>query len=203
VIRIQTFRKGKGQSKVSIHRISGKMFSFEHSGAIPDIITLSKALGGGFPLSAIAYHEDIDVWKKASHIGTFRGNVTAMAAGSASIDFMLENDLADHARMIGEGMLKKFEKIEKESDIIGEVRGEGLMLGIEIVEDKETKKPSSKLASAIRTESFKRGVLIEIGGHYDNVVRFLPPLVITKELAEAGTTVIEEVIAKVFLPVRF
>ncbi len=176
---------------------TGKMFSFEHSGAIPDIITLSKALGGGFPLSAIAYHEDVDVWKKASHIGTFRGNVTAMAAGSASIDFMLENDLAGHARMIGESMLKKFEKIEKNSNIIGEVRGEGLMLGIEIVEDKETKKPSSKLASAIRTESFKRGVLIEIGGHYDNVVRFLPPLVITKELAEAGTTVIEEVIAKV------
>lgn len=177
---------------------TGKMFSFEHSGAIPDIITLSKALGGGFPLSAIAYQAHIDFDLAGhTHIGTFRGNVTAMAAGSASIDFMLENDLAGHARVIGEGMLKKFEKIGKESDIIGEVRGEGLMLGIEIVEDKETKKPSSKLASAIRTESFKRGVLIEIGGHYDNVARFLPPLVITKELAEAGTTVIEEVIAKV------
>jgi diaminobutyrate-2-oxoglutarate transaminase len=178
---------------------TGKMFSFEHSEAIPDIITLSKALGGGFPLSAIAYREEFDVWEKASHIGTFRGNVTAMAAGVASIDFMLENNLASHASSIGNKMLKKFEKFANSSNIIGEVRGEGLMLGIELVEDKETKKPSSKFASKMRTECFKNGVLIEIGGHYDNVARFLPPLIITTELAEKGVSIILEVLDKINL----
>lgn len=176
---------------------TGKMFSFEHSGANPDIITLSKALGGGFPLSAIAYREELDVWRKASHIGTFRGNVAGMAAGVASIEFMLENNLASYAHSLGKIIMKKFEKVAKESNIIGDVRGEGLMLGIEIVEDKETKKPSSKLASLIRTESFKKGVLIEIGGHYDNVARFLPPLVITQELAEIGSSIIIEVIENI------
>ncbi len=178
---------------------TGKMFSFEHSGAIPDIITLSKALGGGFPLSAIAYQEEFDVWQKASHIGTFRGNVTAMAAGVASIEFMLENDLAEHAKTTGEFMIKKIEKKLKFSNFIGEVRGEGLMVGIEVVEDKETKMPSSKLASEIRTESFKQGLLFEIGGHYDNVLRFLPPLIITKKLAETGLSIIENVIEQLEL----
>ena len=117
----------------------------------------------------------------------------------ASIDFMLENNLASHASSIGDKMLKKFEKIANSSNIIGEVRGEGLMLGIELVEDKETKKPSSKFASKMRTECFQNGVLIEIGGHYDNVVRFLPPLVITTELAEKGVSIIVEVLDKIDL----
>ena len=173
---------------------TGKFFSFQHSGATPDIITMSKALGGGFPLSAIAYRNELDVWEKAAHIGTFRGNVTAMAAGAASIDFMIENNLADYAEKLGEYMFRKLEKIKKNSDIVGDVRGRGLMLGVEIVESKETKKPSDKLADAIRTESFKRGVLIEIGGHYNNVARFLPPLVITKELAGTGIDIIKETI---------
>jgi diaminobutyrate-2-oxoglutarate transaminase len=176
---------------------TGKMFSFEHSNAFPDIITLSKALGGGFPLSAIAYHEDLDIWEKASHIGTFRGNVAAMAAGVASIDFMLEHDLASHANSIGNLMLEKLNKIANATNIVGDVRGEGLMLGIELVEDKEKKKPSSTFAAAIRKECFEKGVLIEIGGHYDNVARFLPPLVITKELAENGVSIIIDIIQKI------
>jgi len=173
---------------------TGKFFSFQHSGALPDIITMSKALGGGFPLSAIAYREEFDVWGKAAHIGTFRGNVVAMAAGVASIDFMIENNLAVYAEKLGEYMLKKLEKIKNNSDIVGDVRGKGLMLGVEIVENKETKKPSEKLANDVRIECFKRGVLIEIGGHYNNVARFLPPLVITKQLIDRGIELIGEAI---------
>jgi len=176
---------------------TGKFFSFQHSGATPDIVTMSKALGGGFPLSAIAYKNELDVWEKAAHIGTFRGNVSAMAAGAASIDFMIENNLANYAEKLGGYILNELEKIKKNSDIVGDVRGRGLMLGVEIVENKETKKPSSKLANEIRKESFKRGVLIEVGGHYDNVVRFLPPLVITKELARKGIELIEGAIERV------
>ncbi len=176
---------------------TGKFFSSEHSGASPDIMTISKALGGGFPLSAIAYRQDLDVWSKAAHIGTFRGNVTAMAAGSASIDFMLENNLAKYAEELGNYLLNKLEKSEKNSGIVGEVRGKGLMIGIEIVEDKETKKPSSELCTRIRDEMFQKGVIIEIGGHYNNVLRFLPPLIITKKLAETGVDICIESIEKV------
>lgn len=173
---------------------TGEFFSFQHSETTPDIVTMSKALGGGFPLSAIAYREELDVWKKGAHIGTFRGNVCAMAAGAASVDFMIEYDLCGHAQEIGRYILRKLQKIEKNSPIVGEVRGRGLMLGVEIVKDKETKIPSEELADKIRRECFHRGVLIEIGGHYNNVARFLPPLVITKELAETGVELVREAI---------
>ena len=176
---------------------TGKFFSSEHSGASPDIMTLSKALGGGFPLSAIAYREDLDVWKKAAHIGTFRGNVTAMAAGSASIDFMLENNIAQYAEELGNFMIGKLKKNIQDSAIVGEVRGKGLMIGVEIVKNKDTKEASPELCSAIRDEMFQRGVIIEIGGHYNNVLRFLPPLIITKKLAETGIDICIESIEKI------
>jgi len=176
---------------------TGKFFSSEHSGASPDIITLSKALGGGYPLSAIAYRKDLDVWLKAAHIGTFRGNITAMAAGLVSIDFMLENNLANYANNLGNYLMNKLEKFGKSSSIVGEVRGKGLMIGIEIVEDRETKKPSPELCSKIRDEMFQRGVIIEIGGHYNNVLRFLPPLIITKKTAETGIDICIESIEKI------
>ena len=176
---------------------TGKFFSSEHSEASSDIVTISKALGGGYPLSAIAYRQDLDVWSKGAHIGTFRGNVTAMAAGSASIDFMLENNLMNYVEELGNYILSKLEKCEKNSVIVGEVRGKGLMIGVEIVEDKESKKPSPELCMRIRDEMFQRGVIIEIGGHYNNVLRFLPPLVITKKLAETGIDICIESIEKI------
>ena len=141
---------------------TGKYFSFEHSNATPDIITLSKALGGGFPLSAIVYHEDLDVWEKAGHIGTFRGNVIAMAAGKASIDFMVENSLPSYAEELGNYFMQELKPLEKKSVIVGEVRGKGLMIGIEIVENKEKKTPGTKLCTAIRDEIFQKGVIIKV-----------------------------------------
>jgi diaminobutyrate-2-oxoglutarate transaminase len=176
---------------------TGKFFGFQHSGATPDIIPVSKALGGGFPLSAIIYRIDLDVWKKAAHIGTFRGNVSAMAAGVASIDFMIEQDLSNYAVDVGNLILTKLKKIEKTSEVVGDARGKGLMAGIEIVDDKETKKPSEKLAAEIRNQCFKRGILCEIGGHYSNVVRFLPPLIITKAMAKNAVDLIEESVIEV------
>ncbi|MHA2173907.1 MAG: aspartate aminotransferase family protein [Candidatus Hodarchaeales archaeon] len=175
---------------------TGKFFSFEHSNAFPDIITLSKALGGGFPLSAIAYREDLDVWKKGAHIGTFRGNVVAMAAGAASIDFMIEQNILSHVSTLGNYFLSEMRKELNNCLIVGEIRGKGLMLGIEIVSDKEKKIPSDKLASDIRTECYKQGLLIEIGGHYNNVVRLLPPLILTKDLATTGLDILIDVITQ-------
>ncbi|UCG01170.1 MAG: aspartate aminotransferase family protein [Candidatus Heimdallarchaeota archaeon] len=176
---------------------TGEIFSFQHAKASPDIITLSKALGGGFPLSAIAYREDLDVWGKAAHIGTFRGNVTAMAAGVASIQFFIEHNINNHVNEVGSYILNELKTLEISSNIVGDVRGKGLMLGVEFVENKETKKPATEIAARVREESFIRGILLEIGGHYNNVARFLPPLIITKELAGIGVQIFEEAVNKV------
>lgn len=174
---------------------TGKMFSFEFTGVVPDIMTMSKALGGaGFPISCIAYREELDTWAEGKHIGTFRGNVLAYAAGSAALNFMVKNDLADHALNLGNLILSWLKQIEKDSKIIGESRGKGLMLGVELVKDKATKEPAPDFARKIRTFCHRRGLLIEIGGHYSNVARFLPPLVVTEELAKKGIEIFADAI---------
>jgi diaminobutyrate-2-oxoglutarate transaminase len=166
---------------------TGKMFSFEHTETLPDVVTMSKGLGGiGLPLSGIAYKEKLNTWPAGAHVGTFRGNVTAYAAGAAALSFMVGNNLADHALKLGEVMLGSLKELEKTSAIVGEARGKGLMLGVELVKDKGTKFPAPDLAKSVRAGCHRRGLLIEIGGHYDNVARFLPPLVITRELAMKG-----------------
>jgi diaminobutyrate-2-oxoglutarate transaminase len=177
---------------------TGKMFAFEHSGIEPDIITLSKGLGGlGFPISCIVYKEELDKWPPAKHIGTFRGNVIAYSAGAAALRFMRENNLAEHSSSLGEKLLSWLKDIEKDSSIVGEARGRGLMLGIELVMDKASKEPAPDLAQRVRTICHQQGLLVEIGGHYSNVVRFLPPLVLTEELAKKGIEIFADSIREV------
>lgn len=174
---------------------TGKMFSFEHTGTVPDILTMSKALGGvGFPISCVAYREELDTWPEGKHIGTFRGNVIAYAAGNAALNFMVKNNLADHAHDLGSLMLSWLKEIEKASKIVGEARGKGLMLGVELVRDKDAKEPAPELARKVRTICHQHGLLIEIGGHYSNVARFLPPLVLTEDLAQKGIEIFVEAI---------
>jgi diaminobutyrate-2-oxoglutarate transaminase len=174
---------------------TGKMFAFEHTSILPDIVTMSKALGGvGFPISCIAYREKLDTWPTGKHIGTFRGHVIAHAAGKAALDFMVKNKLAEHASNLGRSMLSWLKEIEKDSKIVGEARGKGLMLGIELVKDKESKEPAPELAKKVRAFCHRHGLLIEIGGHFSNVARFLPPLVLTEELALKGIEIFEDAI---------
>ena len=174
---------------------TGKMFACQHTGVVPDIMTMSKALGGvGFPISAVAYKEKLDTWPPGKHIGTFRGNMVAYAGGAAGINFMLETSLADHALKLGEKMLGMLKELEAGTTIVGEARGKGLMLGVEFVKDKDTKEPAPELAAKVRTLCFQRGVLIEVGGHYFNVARFLPPLVLTEDLAKKGVEVFAEAV---------
>ncbi|MBS1248622.1 MAG: Diaminobutyrate--2-oxoglutarate aminotransferase [Chloroflexi bacterium] len=169
---------------------TGKMFSFEYSDVVPDIVTMSKALGGvGLPISGMAYKEELDTWPPGKHIGTFRGNVTAYVAGAVALNFMVESDLPTHVTKIGGVVLEMLKELEQESAIVGEVRGKGLMLGVELVKDKETKEPAPDFAKQVRAACHKRGLLIEVGGHFFNVARFLPPLVITEDLAKKGVEV--------------
>lgn len=177
---------------------TGKMFACDHSDTVPDIMTMSKALGGvGFPISCVAYKEKLDTWPAGKHIGTFRSNVVACAAGAAALNFMVKSKLAEHALNLGEAMLSMLKEIGKDSKIVGEARGKGLMLGVELVKDKATKEPAPELAKRVRTACHRRGLLIEIGGHYSNVTRFLPPLVLTEELAKKGIEIFADSIRDV------
>lgn len=174
---------------------TGKMFAFEYGEIVPDIITMSKALGGvGFPISAIAYREELNTWPAGKSIGTFRGNMVAFAAGAAALEWMAEHDVPGRAARLGEKALAELKKFEAESNIVGEARGKGLMIALEMVEDKATKKPSSDLAKKVRTYAHQRGVMIEVGGHHNNVARMLPPLVISEELLFKGMEILKGVI---------
>jgi len=132
------------------------------------------------------YRVELDTWKAGAHIGTFRGHVTAMAAGAACLRFMKEYDLPGHAAELGEHVVDRLQEAMEELKYVGDSRGRGLMIGVEFVRDKDTKEPYPEMAKRVRLESYKRGVIVELGGHYGNVIRFLPPLVITGELADKG-----------------
>jgi diaminobutyrate-2-oxoglutarate transaminase len=177
---------------------TGRMFAFEHSGVVPDIVTMSKALGGlGFPISGIAYKEALNTFPPGKHIGTFRGNLVAYAAGAAAIQFMIENDLAGHSAKLGGIILDLLKGLERDSRIVGEARGKGLMLGVEFVRDKGTKEPAPELAAKVRTQCHRHGLLIEVGGHYFNVARFLPPLVVTEKMARKGVEIFADAVRSV------
>ncbi|MFP4491287.1 MAG: aspartate aminotransferase family protein [Spirochaetaceae bacterium] len=174
---------------------TGKMFAFEHAGIVPDIVTISKALGGaGFPISAIAYKEKLNTLPAGKSIGTFRGNMVAFAAGAAALNWMVDNKVSEHAAALGEKCMVKLKELESESSIVGESRGIGLMMAIELVKDKKTKEPASDYAKKVRKYGHQRGVMIEVGGHHGNVARLLPPLIITEELAMKGIDILIGVI---------
>jgi diaminobutyrate-2-oxoglutarate transaminase len=174
---------------------TGTMFACEHDDVTPDVITLSKAIGGiGYPLSGIAYDGALDTWEPGAHIGTFRGHQVAMAAGAAALEFMTEHDLIAHAAQLGELALKLLNESSLQLPAVGEVRGRGLMIGIELVHDRETREPWPALAAEVRRACVQKGLIIEVGGHYRNVARFLPPLVITRELLLRGLEIFAEAV---------
>ncbi|MET9912593.1 diaminobutyrate--2-oxoglutarate transaminase family protein [Streptomyces sp. NPDC006476] len=113
---------------------TGAFWAVEHSGITPDVMVLSKAIGGSLPLAVIVYHEDLDVWPPGAHAGTFRGNQLAMAAGTATLSYVRENDLAARAATLGTRMQDQLRQLGREFACVGEVRGRGLMIGIEFVD---------------------------------------------------------------------
>lgn len=166
---------------------TGKLFAFEHSGIIPDVLLLSKAIGGSLPLSVVVYNQKLDQWKPGAHAGTFRGNQLAMAAGIAALRYTIENQLAEHAVELGSRLTNHLKQIQSEVNCIGDVRGRGLMIGVEIVN------PHGKanargfypqhplMARQIQAECMRRGLILELGGRHSSVIRFLPPLIVTDE----------------------
>ncbi|MGF6317791.1 diaminobutyrate--2-oxoglutarate transaminase [Pseudomonas frederiksbergensis] len=161
---------------------TGRMFAFEHAGIEPDILVLSKAIGGGLPLSVMVYREALDLWKPGAHAGTFRGNQMAMAAGTATLRYIQEQGLASHAEAMGERLMTQLRQIQRDYPCIGQVRGRGLMVGVEIVstaaQGARVAPADGVMAKAIQQQCLREGVIIELGGRHGAVVRFLPPLTI-------------------------
>ncbi|OOH90803.1 diaminobutyrate--2-oxoglutarate transaminase [Pasteurellaceae bacterium 15-036681] len=158
---------------------SGKMFAFEHAGIEPDIVVMSKAIGGSLPLAVLAIKKEFDAWLPAGHTGTFRGNQLAMATGYTALKMMREENLAQNAHDRGEYLSNAIKELAKEYSCIGHVRGRGLMMGIEIVDER---KPANRmgsfpedgeLAAAIQKACFNNKLLLERGGRGGNVVRVL------------------------------
>jgi diaminobutyrate-2-oxoglutarate transaminase len=184
---------------------SGKFWAFEESGIIPDVITISKGVGGGLPLAIVAYHQKLDQWRPGAHTGTFRGNTMAFATGAATIQFILDNDLLANAVAMGQRFRKHLQRMQAKWPFIGDVRGRGLMLGLEIVDpdggkDCGVPPPNEELALKVRAQCFERGLLIELGGRGSDVVRFLPPLNITPEMVDKVCAIFEEAIEAAIKP---
>ena len=169
---------------------SGKMFAFQHAGIEPDIVVMSKAVGGSLPLAVLAIKKKFDAWQPAGHTGTFRGNQLAMATGYASLRIMREQDLAGNAQARGDFIRSELNRLAQEFPCIGNVRGRGLMIGIEIVDER---RPADRmgslpadavLAAKIQKACFNNKLLLERGGRNGTVVRLLAPLIITQQECE-------------------
>ncbi|MFD3930796.1 diaminobutyrate--2-oxoglutarate transaminase family protein [Streptomyces sp. NPDC058614] len=172
---------------------TGTFWAVEHSGITPDVMVLSKAIGGSLPLAVVVYRDDLDVWQPGAHAGTFRGNQLAMAAGTATLSYVRENHLAERAGTLGARMLARLRALADEFPCIGDVRGRGLMIGVELVDPEAALNPAAggsrpaapELAAAVQRECLRRGLIVELGGRHASVVRLLPPLTISDEQATA------------------
>lgn len=169
---------------------SGKWFAIEHWGVEPDIICTSKALASGLPLGACIAKSKVMDWVPGSHASTFGGNPLSCVAASAVIDVIKEEKLLENATKQGAYIMKRLNELKEKSEIIGDVRGKGLMIGMEIVESKESKKPAPQKVNEIMMRSWKRGInVISCGA---STIRIAPPLVITKELVDSALDIIED-----------
>ncbi|MFC9324423.1 diaminobutyrate--2-oxoglutarate transaminase family protein [Kitasatospora sp. NPDC057015] len=170
---------------------TGAMWAVEHSGVVPDAMVLSKAIGGSLPLAVVVYREEYDGWQPGAHTGTFRGNTLAMAAGAATLRFVAQQGLVERAATTGARMTARLGALRGELPVIGDVRGRGLMIGIELVDpaaepDACGAQPAApELAVRVREACLARGLIVELGGRHDAVLRLLPPLTITDEQVEA------------------
>jgi len=166
---------------------SGKFFSFQHAeGVWPDAITISKAVGGGMPLALVLYDKKLDKWVPGCHAGTFRGNQLALALGAATLEFMVKEKIWEQVAEKGAYFMSKLLEYQKEVDWIGDVRGRGLMIGVEVINPSAKPvmgiaAPWGELAALIQRKCIDNGLMIEKGGRFSCVLRFLPPLIITKE----------------------
>lgn len=176
---------------------TGKMFAIEHYGVNPDILVTAKGIADGFPLSAFTTRPEIAAaYKPGDHLSTFGGNPVSCAAALANIQVLEDENLPAQAAETGEYAMRKLRELQKQSPLIGEVRGAGLMIGVELVRDEKLTAANTE-AEAIRDSLLKQGVLVGVGGVYGNVVRFQPPLIITREQIDRAISAFSSAITQV------
>jgi diaminobutyrate-2-oxoglutarate transaminase len=174
---------------------TGEWFAFEHHDVEPDVVLVSKAAGGiGLPISLVIYDERLDAWAPGAHTGTFRGNQLAFAAGAAAARIIERDGVLENVRRLGEYALDELRALQRRTLEIGDVRGLGLMIGLEIV-DPETGERDPDLARRIQRQAFERGLLLEVGGRDDTVVRLMPPLNVTRETMEIALEIVGEAVS--------
>jgi len=172
---------------------TGRMFAMEHWNVEPDLMTVAKSLAAGMPLSAVVGRKEMmEVVHPFGLGGTYGGNPVACRAGLAVMEIFEEENLLQTAETLGKKLKKRFDAFQKEYELIGEVRGMGPMLALELVKDRETKEPATDEAKALVKFCFEKGLIILACGNFGNVIRTLMPLVITDEHLDRGLAIMEE-----------
>jgi 4-aminobutyrate aminotransferase len=175
---------------------TGKMFAIEHWKVVPDIVCVAKALAGGIaPIGATIARSEVMNWEPGAHASTFGGNLIACAAAIEGLRLLKSERLVERAAKLGKLMMKRLEDIAERSKLIGDLRGKGLLVGIELVKDKRTKERAVKERDSVVQHAMNRGLLIFRGGR--SVIRLAPPLTITREELELGLDLFEEALREV------
>jgi len=173
---------------------TGKMFASEHVGLKPDVVTIAKGIASGLPLGVACARAEIMSWPPGAHASTFGGNPVSCAAANATIR-LLKESLVANAAAVGGYLLDGLRELQKEHPIVGDVRGRGLMIGIELVRDRQTKERAVEERNSFVQAMFRRGVLVLGAGK--NAIRLAPPLVLTKAQADIVLSVIDETLTEI------
>ncbi|HVI39886.1 MAG TPA: aspartate aminotransferase family protein [Anaerovoracaceae bacterium] len=176
---------------------TGKFFGFENWDVVPDAVIMGKPMASGQPLSAVVGRKELMDAGVGQHLFTTAGNPVACAAGLETLSVIKEEKLEENAAKIGNYLLEQFHKLEEKHEIIGDVRGKGLITGIELVKDRVTKEPADELAALVVYRSYELGLLYYYAGIHSNVLEFTPPLVITMKQAKKAVKIIDQSIEEV------
>lgn len=174
---------------------TGTWCAFEQYGIEPDVVVLSKGIGGGHPVSVILYHERLDGWKPAAHTGTFRGNQLAFAAGAAQMRLMEREDVLGNVRRVGAHLRDGLKRLRDRFSFLADVRGLGLMLGVEFTSLGTW--PAGEVVDQVRMAALRRGLILEAAGRDGCVVRLLPPLNLTRDQADEALGILAAAISEV------
>ncbi len=180
-------------------RTGSKMWGIEHDGVTPDVMTMAKGIANGYPISAVLTTAPIaDAWK-GGNISTFGGNPISCAAANATIDQIVNDKLVDNAAVMGQLLREGLEALKAKYAVIGDVRGRGLMQGVELVKDEKAgdRTPATETTVRLFEETKKRGLLVGRGGLYNNILRVAPPLVVGRRDVQDALKVLDDSFAAV------
>jgi len=173
------------------------MFAFEHFGVVPDAVSFGKSMGGGMPISAVVGRRELLDVAPAINMYTIAGNPVACAAAMANLDEIERLGLVSQAGRVGSYLLNKLNELQERHALIGEVRGLGMMLGLETVRDRGTKEPADREMAKIVMRAFELGLVVFYGGIYSNVMEITPPLIMTEAEVDEGVAILDQAIGEV------